>query len=67
MSWYERYAGNTIEQQIQKNRKTKLGRPVGTTRANGYKVSPGRPHGMISGWKRFERHIVTGSRRLLKP
>ncbi len=67
MSWYEEYAGNTIEQQIQKNRKIKLGRPVGTTRAAGYKVSPGRPTGMLKGWKKFERNIVGGFGKLLHP
>jgi len=38
--------------------KKKLGRPKGTTRANGYKTSPGRPSGILKGWKKFERKFV---------
>jgi hypothetical protein len=47
--------------------KAKIGRPVGTTRAAGYKVSPGRPTGVLKGWKKFERKIVVGFERLIRP
>ena len=43
-----------------KNRK--LGRPKGTTRANGYKVSPGRPKN--KDW--FMRNIMDGFDKIFK-
>ena len=42
----------------QKIRRKKIGRPKGTTRANGYKTSPGRPSGILKGWKKFERKFM---------
>jgi hypothetical protein len=50
-----------------KKREVKMGRPVGTTRAAGYKVSPGRPTGVLKGWKKFERNIVGGFENLMGP
>jgi hypothetical protein len=40
----------------------KRGRPIGTTRAAGYKVSPGRPRKK----KKFFDNIVSGIIKLLK-
>jgi|TARA_Y100000310_G_scaffold291357_1_gene319254 hypothetical protein len=45
------------------SKKRKVGRPKGTTRANGYKVSPGRPRNE----DRFMRRIIKGFKKLLSP
>ena len=38
----------------------KKGRPVGTTRKNGYKVSPGRPKKLKTIEENFYRRILNG-------
>ena len=42
----------------------KLGRPVGTTKENGYKVSPGRPVSIIKDWMTFEKKFFQGLNNL---
>jgi len=42
----------------------KLGRPVGTTKENGYKVSPGRPVSVIKNWMTFEKKFFQGLNNL---
>ena len=42
----------------------KLGRPVGTTKENGYKVSPGRPVSVIKDWDSFEKKFFQGLNNL---
>jgi len=45
-------------------RTKKLGRPVGTTKENGYKVSPGRPVSIIKDWMTFEKKFFQGLNNL---
>ncbi len=42
----------------------KLGRPLGTTKENGYKVSPGRPVSIIKDWMTFEKKFFQGLNNL---
>tara|TARA_R110002020_G_scaffold23348_1_gene77797 strand:+ start:4933 stop:5076 length:144 start_codon:yes stop_codon:yes gene_type:complete len=42
----------------------KKGRPVGTTRANGYKVSPGRPRSKRDPVVSFSEKILKGFKTL---
>jgi len=42
----------------------KKGRPKGTTRANGYKVSPGRPRAKVDLNILFAKKILNGFRNL---
>jgi len=45
-------------------RTKKLGRPLGTTKENGYKVSPGRPVSVIKDWMTFEKKFFQGLNNL---
>ena len=42
----------------------KLGRPLGTTKENGYKVSPGSPVSIIKDWMTFEKKFFQGLNNL---
>jgi len=43
----------------------KKGRPVGTTKANGYKVSPGRPKKLSAIEEIFYRRILNGFKNII--
>ena len=43
----------------------KKGRPVGTTRANGYKVSPGRPKKLSKTEETFYSRILNGFKNIV--
>ena len=42
----------------------KTGRPKGTTKDKGYKVSPGRPISIIKDWITFEKKFFQGLNNL---
>ena len=49
---------------IVRKEERKPGRPTGTTKANGYGVSPGRPVTVVKDWETFEKKLLQGFNRL---